>query len=109
MRDDLLNLWGVGPETADSILLYAYGEPVFVIDAYTRRLTERLRGSPAPGYAELQLEYSEPFLAMEPGPRAIAFNEFHALVVSHSKSFCTARPRCENCPFRCECMYLKVV
>ena len=109
LRENLLNLWGVGPETADSILLYAYGEPVFVIDAYTRRLTERLRGSPTPGYAELQRDYSAPFLAMETRTRAMVFNEFHALVVSHAKSFCTARPRCENCMFHSECAYPKGV
>lgn len=93
-RADLLAVWGVGPETADSILLYAFGEPVFVVDAYTRRLLARrgVIGGTEP-YADVQGLF---FRAL--GPDAGVCNECHALVVRHAKEHCRARPRCAGCP-----------
>jgi endonuclease-3 related protein len=80
-RDELLALWGIGPETADSILLYAYGVPVFVIDAYTRRVlaSKKLARHDA-DYHDLQKIFHDQL------PKdAALFNEFHALLVEHGK------------------------
>jgi endonuclease-3 related protein len=93
-RRSLLEVWGVGPETADSILLYAFGEPVFVIDAYTRRLLARrgvIEGTEP--YAHVQELFHR---ALEPD--AGTCSEYHALVVRHAKEHCRARPRCPGCP-----------
>jgi endonuclease-3 related protein len=95
-RHSLLEVWGVGPETADSILLYAFGEPVFVIDAYTRRLLARrgvIEGTEP--YAHVQELFHR---ALEPD--AGTCSEYHALVVRHAKEHCRARPRCPGCPVR---------
>jgi endonuclease-3 related protein len=96
LRAQLLGVRGIGPETADAILLYALGRPVFVADAYTRRVLSRHRMVPADiGYEALR-RYLETHL---PGDPAV-FNEFHALLVAVAKSHCRARPRCEGCPLR---------
>jgi endonuclease-3 related protein len=93
-RAALLAVWGVGPETADSILLYAFGEPAFVVDAYTRRLLVRrgVIGGTEP-YAEVQGLFLRTV-----GPDVGVCNEYHALVVRHAKEHCRARPRCAGCP-----------
>ena len=93
LRRDLLRVHGVGPETADDILLYAFARPVFVIDAYTRRLLRRLgmaRGDE--GYEVLRLGIEQRL-----GPQTPLFNELHALVVHHAKVTCGVRPRCMGC------------
>jgi endonuclease-3 related protein len=93
-RDELLSVWGVGEETADSILLYAYARPAFVVDAYTRRLLERLgllRGGES--YPEIQ----EIFHAALPAQPEL-FNEYHALIVEHAKRRCRTKPLCAGCP-----------
>ena len=94
LRADLLGVNGVGPETADSILLYAFERPVFVVDAYTRRLFSRL------GYGWMErasYDQVQGFF-MEALPRdAGLYNEFHALIVIHSKDTCRKKPRCEGC------------
>ncbi|HEX9125572.1 MAG TPA: endonuclease III domain-containing protein [Methylomirabilota bacterium] len=96
LRVQLLAVPGVGPETADAILLYALDRPVFVADAYTRRVLSRHRMVPADiGYEALR-RYLETHL---PGDSAL-FNELHALLVAVAKSHCRARPRCEGCPLR---------
>lgn len=95
LRAELLEVYGIGPETADSILLYAAGHPVFVIDAYTRRICARLglAGEEAP-YEELARLFMDHLPA-----RADLFNEYHALLVALGKAICTKRaPRCEECP-----------
>lgn len=98
-RERLLDIWGIGPETADSILLYAYGKPYFVIDAYTRRIMKRV-GFIEESYDELQK------LFMKNLPRdANLFNEFHALLVEHAKVFCQKKPLCEKCPLLEICEY----
>jgi endonuclease III related protein len=84
-RDQLLDLWGVGPETADSILLYAYKVPVFVIDAYTKRLLKSL------GLADDDSKYDEMqalFHDRLPKDQEL-FNEYHALIVEHAKRTAT--------------------
>jgi endonuclease-3 related protein len=93
-RGELLALWGIGPETADSILLYAWHVPVPVADAYTRRLFHRLgwTGERA-GYEELA-----GLCACGLPAQAPVLQEFHALVVRHAKEHCRATPVCRGCP-----------
>jgi endonuclease III related protein len=97
LREQLLDVRGIGPETADSILLYAGEHPVFVVDAYARRMLER-HGltSGKPGYEDIRqlFERSLP-------PDATLYNEFHALIVHTGKHFCRARdPCCEECALK---------
>lgn len=96
LRAELLGIPGIGPETADSILLYAAGRPVFVVDAYTRRILARHRIVPLRAdYARCQAVF------MDHLPRDPAlFNEYHALLVRVAKEYCRSRPRCERCPLR---------
>ena len=93
-RDALLSVWGVGEETADSILLYAYGRPLFVVDAYTRRLLERL-GTLCGGerYGEIQRIFHDTLPV-----RHELYNEYHALIVEHAKRRCRTKPLCAGCP-----------
>ncbi len=99
LREELLGLYGIGPETADSILLYAAGRPVFVVDAYTMRLLERL------GLAGAGARYDELqglFMQHLPADPAL-FNEYHALIVHHGKERCRKRPLCASCALRPVC------
>lgn len=97
LRGELLAIAGIGPETADAILLYAAGRPVFVIDAYTRRILARhaaARGDEP--YETLRARFET---ALPADPRL--FNEFHALLVRAGKEHCRkAAPRCEGCPLQ---------
>lgn len=96
LREELLAVRGIGPETADSILLYALGKPIFVIDAYTKRvLTRHALCNEEDGYAELQ----ELFLGALPSDVAL-FNEYHALIVELGKTFCRPKPQCQGCPLQ---------
>jgi len=96
LRKELLSVSGIGEETADSILLYAADLPIFVVDAYTRRVLERHRLiSEGSSYGEIQ----QLFMDHLP-PDAALFNEFHALLVAVGKEFCRKTPRCERCPLR---------
>ena len=99
LRQALLAVHGVGPETADDILLYAFERPVFVIDAYTRRLFARL------GLFEGAESYENMRSGVEAslGPDVGLFNEFHALIVRHAKEVCRVRPRCPGCTFSACC------
>jgi endonuclease-3 related protein len=95
LREQLLGVHGIGPETADSILLYAARRPVFVVDAYARRLLERHH------LAEPKLPYQDVRQFFERGlpPDVPLYNEFHALIVRTGKDYCRAsNPRCEECP-----------
>lgn len=95
LRAELLAIHGVGPETADSIALYAAGLPVFVADAYTRRIATRLGlcGEKA-SYDALQALFTASLM----GADAPLLNEFHALMVTLAKSHCRKRPLCAGCP-----------
>ncbi len=97
LRKILLALEGIGPETADSIILYAAEKPVFVIDAYTKRIASRHGLTPeSTSYGEAQ----ELFAANLPRETAL-FNEYHALIVRTAKQFChKKKPDCENCPLK---------
>jgi endonuclease III related protein len=97
LREQLLSVHGIGPETADSILLYAGNHPVFVVDAYTRRILQR-HGLAAgkESYEEIRGLF-EKSLPNDPQ----LFNEFHALLVHTGKNFCRSRaPLCSGCALR---------
>ncbi len=94
LRKVLLSVKGIGPETADDILLYAFERPVFVIDAYTRRIFSRL------GLAQGDEDYESLRAGFESalGPHVKRYNEYHALLVRHAKEACAGRKlRCETC------------
>ena len=97
LRNQLLAVHGIGKETADSILLYAGGQPVFVVDTYTHRVLARH------GWIGFDADYDqiqEFFQGGLPEDPAL-FNEFHALLVRLGKDYCRkAEPRCANCPLR---------
>ena len=96
LRQNLLQIKGVGEETADCILLYAGRKPVFVIDAYTRRILERhniLVGRES--YADIQAL----FMNHLPASPAL-FNQYHALLVNTGKTFCRKERHCELCPLK---------
>jgi len=97
LREQLLSVTGVGPETADSILLYALGKPVFVVDAYTKRIFSRH------GLVQENATYDEiQVLVHENFPKKTKnLNQFHALLVETAKNFCKKNsPRCEECPLK---------
>ncbi|KRT56058.1 endonuclease III domain-containing protein [endosymbiont of Ridgeia piscesae] len=99
LRRAFLSVNGIGPETADDILLYAFERPVFVIDAYTRRIFSRLGMVPAhSAYEALRLAFER---ALGPDPEL--FNEYHALIVRHAKEACRKQPDCTVCCLALEC------
>ena len=102
LRQLLLGVHGVGAETADSILLYAFERPVAVVDAYYRRIWARLHG-----------EHTALSSALDPTLKRLAeaalassndLNELHALLVEHGKRHCRSRPQCSGCPLADSCM-----
>ncbi len=96
LRDVLLGVNGIGPETADSILLYAANRPQFVIDAYTKRVLVRHGWiSPSATYDDM----ARLFMDLLPGNVDI-FNEYHALFVRLGKYHCKPKPRCDVCPLK---------
>lgn len=99
VRANLLRVNGIGPETADSILLYAAGLPVFVVDAYTRRIFSRL------GLLGGRESYDEIQTLFEAGlPRDTGlYNDYHAQIVRLGKEVCRTRPRCGHCPLESRC------
>lgn len=101
LRDELLQVNGIGPETCDSILLYAFERPVFVVDAYTKRVFSRHDFfRPDAGYEEVQKVFTENL----PVDKKI-YNEYHALIVRLGKEFCRKKPECGQCPLK-EMKYL---
>lgn len=92
-RDNLLEVWGIGPETADSILLYAYKKPKFVIDSYTKRIMSRI------GLCSKDVSYDELQNLFESKLKKDykLFNEYHALLVEHAKQHCMTKPNCMDC------------
>ena len=93
-RKELLAVWGIGPETADSILLYAYNVPSFVIDAYTRRILRNLGLMDGKAsYDEIKELFEE---ALEPD--VALFQEYHALLVEHAKRFYSKKSDYQRCP-----------
>jgi endonuclease-3 related protein len=94
LRPQLLNLHGIGPETADSILLYALHKPTFVVDAYTFRILSRHNLVTDPSSYEDLRQF---FMDRLP-PEVPLYQEFHALLVRVGKEFCRPQPRCSGCP-----------
>jgi len=99
LREKLLSVNGVGPETADSILLYAFNKPVFVVDAYTKRIFSRLNIVPANAtYEEIQKIFLNNLDKSAP-----LYNEYHALIVKLGKDYChKSKPNCNQCPVKNE-------
>jgi len=99
LREELIAVKGIGPETCDSILLYAGGKPSFVVDAYTRRLFSRL------GLVREEDDYHRVrALFMDTLPCDVAlFNEYHALIVEQCKRHCKKKPSCDGCPLHGLC------
>ncbi len=97
LRHKLLEVKGIGPETADSILLYAGNYPVFVVDAYTKRIFSRI------GLIQTEHTYHQVqgfFMERLESDRQL-FNEYHALIVRHAKDYCRTKPLCDGCPLAC--------
>jgi len=104
LRNGLLSVNGIGPETADDIVLYAFNRPVFVIDAYTRRLFTRLGVvSGDEDYETLRTLFEDKLKALPANKRTRMFNEYHALIVRHAKEVCRKRPLCEACCLAASC------
>jgi endonuclease-3 related protein len=94
MRGRLLEIYGIGEETADSILLYALGKPFFVVDAYTRRIFSRHSlVKKGVSYREIQS-----FFMNHLPHNTTLYNEYHALIVETGKTFCSRKPKCIDCP-----------
>ncbi len=101
LRPQLLALPGVGQETADAILLYALGHPVFVVDEYMRRIVTRHElAAPNARYAELQTLGDQAIAGATTAETARHANELHALIVEVGKHHCGTTPRCEGCPLQ---------
>lgn len=94
LRRELLQVNGIGPETADSILLYALNKPIFVIDAYTKRILSRHGILPKDASYS---EYQQYFHSHIPKDVAL-YNEYHALIVMTAKHYCKTKPLCSLCP-----------
>jgi endonuclease III related protein len=101
VREMLLHVNGIGPETADSILLYALEKPAFVVDAYTKRIFHRL------GIVDCEARYDDIQAVFMEGLNndALLFNEYHALIVQHAKQSCRKTPVCNMCPTSGFCHY----
>ena len=102
LRPELLGVKGIGHETADSILLYAFGFPTFVVDAYTIRLCARYPIRAGKGYETVK-SYFENAMAKDIG----MYNNFHALIVINGKNHCKKKPACAGCPLveKCQSKY----
>ncbi len=102
IRIQLLAIKGIGPETADSILLYALKKPSFVIDAYTRRLLSRMGiGDKSWKYQDYRMAFQSAISPTEENLRI--YNEYHALIVQHCVHICKKTPLCEKCLFNTTC------
>jgi endonuclease-3 related protein len=99
-RAELLSVRGVGNETADAILLYAFGVPSFVVDAYTVRLLSRLPIDAGKGYEKIKAHFEREL------PRDVKiYNNFHALIVLNAKEHCRKKPVCKECPLSEMCAH----
>lgn len=100
VRARLLDIWGIGPETADAMTLYAGRKPTFVVDAYAYRIFERLGCPPGPR----KYDVYRTFLLDRIGPDVTMLNEWHALLVRHGQQICVkSRPKCAECPLLRRC------
>jgi len=108
IRNKLLSLNGIGPETADSILLYAGNLPVFVVDAYTKRICKRIPLETNVSYDEIR-QYFERELGKKYSKEKLTqiYNELHALIVVLGKNYCKKKPECNKCPLKRHCEFKK--
>jgi endonuclease-3 related protein len=108
IRNELLSLKGIGPETADSILLYAGNKPIFVVDNYTKRICNRLPIETEKTYNKIQ-EFFENNLRKKFSDKEIIkiYKEFHALIVLLCKNYCKKIPECKKCLINKYCHYYK--
>ncbi|MFU0789533.1 endonuclease III domain-containing protein [Virgibacillus proomii] len=98
LRAELLGIYGIGEETANVMLLYAFNRPVFVADAYARRIFKRFGLDMPTSDQSFRLEVESNF------PTNLqAYQEFHALIVEHAKVYCKVKPLCRNCPLFNNC------
>jgi len=102
IRRELLAVKGVGKETADSILLYAFDYPTFVVDAYTKRLFERLPVDVKLDYNSIKSHFES---RLEPDGKL--YNNFHAMIVINAKQHCRKKPVCDHCPLEDDCSFAK--
>ncbi len=105
LREELLAINGIGPETADVISLYAFRRPCFVIDTYTRRLFARIGMIDGSEPYEVLRELLESTLL----GTAASYGEYHALIVAHGKERCRVEPRCESCALGPRCGYRRAL
>jgi len=110
IRSELLSLNGIGPETADSILLYAGNYPVFVVDAYTKRVCKRLPiNVRKESYDEIQRYFEEELQKdFSIKDTASVYKEMHALIVKLAKNYCRNKPKCNKCPIQNYCEFNSV-
>jgi endonuclease-3 related protein len=101
LRNELLNLNGIGNETADSIVLYAAEKPTFVIDAYTKRIMHRVYGI----NEEIEYNKLKEYFESRLRPDLELYKDFHAQFVELGKRFCKKKPLCDECPIRDYCRY----
>lgn len=101
MRDALLSINGVGPETADSIMLYAAGRKRFVVDAYTKRIFSRIYGTDV----EIPYDEMQEFITSRIPRKLRIYKDFHAQLVELGKNNCKAVPECGTCPAAEYCMH----
>lgn len=103
-REAILEMDGIGPETGDSILLYAFDMPTFVVDAYTKRFAKRY-GLTA-GWKKADYDRTKIFFESNVAQNVQIYNEFHALIVELGKRHCKAKPACDGCPLDGQCKKL---
>jgi len=100
IRKELLAVKGIGFETADSILLYAFSYPTFVVDAYTKRLLERLGITSG----KMNYQYIKAHFEANIPADAGVYNNYHAMIVMNAKEHCRSNPKCDGCPLEDMCL-----
>jgi len=108
IRKELLSLNGIGPETADSIILYAGNLPVFVVDAYTKRICERIPLNTDLTYDSIQRFFeTELTKNFDKSDLVKIYNQLHAMIVILAKDYCKKKPACSDCPLKNYCSFNK--
>ena len=103
-REVLLNISGIGAETADAILLYALDKPAFVIDKYSKRIIGRLNALTSSEVSDDSLRQA---FIQQLSPDLAVYQEYHALLVEHAKLYCRKTPICTDCPLQSICEHYK--
>jgi len=110
IRSELLSLNGIGPETADSILLYAGEHPIFVVDAYTKRISKRIPlQTSTKTYDDIQTFFQNSLTNHFKDKKLVeTYKELHALIVELAKNFCKKNPNCNSCILKKNCSFKKI-